>query len=56
MVAADNVVLAIGSKSVNTLADVVTKKGIGCISVGDARRVAQAIDAIHQGFRAGQDV
>ena len=56
MVAADSVVLAIGSKSVNALADVVTKKGIDCISVGDARRVAQAIDAIHQGFRAGQDV
>ena len=55
-VPADTIVLAIGSKSTNALTKIVENKGIACLTVGDARQVAQAIDAIHQGFRAGQEV
>ncbi len=55
-IAADTVVMAAGAKSLNALAAVVEKKGIPCQTVGDARKVAQAIDAIHQGFKAGQYV
>ncbi len=51
---ADTIVLAAGSASYNPLSAVVEKKGIAFNTVGDARQVAQAIDAIHQGFNAGQ--
>jgi 2,4-dienoyl-CoA reductase (NADPH2) len=55
-ISADTVIMAAGAKSLNTLAAIVEKKGIACQTVGDARKVAQAIDAIHQGFKAGQYV
>lgn len=53
---ADTVVIAAGSKSCNPFSDLLTRKGIDCNVVGDARQVAQAIDAIHQGFDAGQAI
>jgi len=31
-------------------------KGIDCQVVGDAREVAQAIDAVHAGFAVGRDI
>jgi len=51
---ADTIVMAAGSQSYNPLAATLEKKGIAFNTVGDARQVAQAIDAIHQGFNAGQ--
>jgi len=56
MIAADTIVLAAGARSQNSLCEVLKNKGIVCQAVGDARQVAQAIDAIHQGFKAGQEV
>jgi 2,4-dienoyl-CoA reductase (NADPH2) len=53
---ADTIVMAAGARSLNTLSGLLEKKGIACLTVGDAKQVAQAIDAIHQGFTAGQEV
>ncbi len=53
---ADTVVLAVGSKSYNPLVEIVQKKGLPHLIAGDAQRVAQAIDAVHQGFKAGREI
>ena len=53
---ADTVVLAVGSVSENPLQELVEKKGISCIVIGDAREVAKAFDAVHEGFAAGRDI
>lgn len=50
---ADSVVLAAGSRSNNKLAEEIKSLGIPYKVIGDANKVAQAIDAIHEGFRAG---
>ncbi len=50
---ADSVILAVGSVSNNALEKEIKELGIPYTVVGDAASVAQAIDAIHQGFRAG---
>jgi 2,4-dienoyl-CoA reductase (NADPH2) len=52
-IAADTVVLAAGARSYDPLSDLLTKKGIAYAKAGDAQKVAQAIDAVHQGFQAG---
>jgi 2,4-dienoyl-CoA reductase (NADPH2) len=53
---ADTIVMAVGSRSLDTLSPLLAQKSIPHVSVGDARQVAQAIDAVHQGFRAGQEI
>lgn len=53
---ADTIVLAAGAKSNDTLSDLLDKKGIAHQSAGDARQVAQAIDAVHQGFQVGRQI
>ena len=53
---ADTVVIAAGSKPLNSLADILTKKGISFRTAGDADHVAQAIDAVHDGFAAGKNI
>ncbi len=52
--AADSVVLATGASSVNTLADLLREKGVQTVIAGDARQIALAFDAVHQGFEAGR--
>ncbi|RJQ70843.1 MAG: FAD-dependent oxidoreductase [Desulfobacteraceae bacterium] len=53
---ADTVVLAAGARSYDPLSELLKEKGIAHIQAGDARKVAQAIDAVHQGFQAGQQI
>jgi 2,4-dienoyl-CoA reductase (NADPH2) len=53
---ADTIVLAAGARSNDSLSDLLKKKGIPHLAAGDARQVAQAIDAVHQGFAAGQQI
>jgi len=53
---ADTIVIAAGSKPLNSLADVLAQKGIPFQAAGDADHVAQAIDAIHDGFSAGKNI
>jgi 2,4-dienoyl-CoA reductase (NADPH2) len=48
-IAADTVVLALGSRPYNPLAEICKRKGIPCEVVGDASRIAKAFDAIHEG-------
>lgn len=55
-VKADTIVLAVGSKPHNPLAELVTKLGTPCRVVGDADKVGLAYDAIHQGFAAGKEI
>jgi len=52
-VAVDSVVLAAGSAPANPLQKVVEEKNIAFQVVGDAGRVGQAFDAVHQGYQAG---
>ncbi|MCP4680624.1 MAG: FAD-dependent oxidoreductase [Deltaproteobacteria bacterium] len=53
---ADTVVLAVGSVSENPLQKLMEKKDIPCTVVGDAKKVAKAFDAVHEGFAAGRDI
>jgi 2,4-dienoyl-CoA reductase (NADPH2) len=55
-IAADTVVLATGSASHNPLEPIVKEMGIDYQVIGDARQVAMAFDAVHQGFQAGLDI
>jgi 2,4-dienoyl-CoA reductase (NADPH2) len=56
IVKVDTVVLAVGSRPYNPLAETVEKLGIPCRVVGDADKVGLAYDAIHQGFAAGREI
>ena len=51
---ADTVVVAVGSCSANPLEKPLAATGIPCQVVGDARKVALAFDAVHQGYAAGR--
>lgn len=53
---ADTVVMAVGAKSYNPLEELLKKKKIAYHVVGDARQVAKAMDAIHEGFEAARAV
>jgi 2,4-dienoyl-CoA reductase (NADPH2) len=53
---ADTVVIAAGAKSFNPLQEALEKKGVPCEVVGDAKQVATAFDAVHQGFLAGRAI
>jgi 2,4-dienoyl-CoA reductase (NADPH2) len=55
-IAADTVVLALGSRSHNPLEEICKSKGIPCKVIGDAGRVAKAFDAIHEGYKATCDI
>ena len=53
---ADTIVIAAGSASVNTLESVLKEMQVPCLVVGDAKQVALAFDAIHQGYAAGNSI
>ncbi len=53
---ADTVVIAVGSKSENTLEAVFLEMDIPCKVVGDANKIAQAFEAVHDGFNAGREI
>lgn len=53
-VACDTVVLAIGTKSVNALADDCHDLGIECLPIGDAKRIGDALYAIRDGAEVGR--
>ncbi|MBV5339249.1 MAG: FAD-dependent oxidoreductase [Deltaproteobacteria bacterium] len=53
---ADSVVLAVGTRSNNSLREVVAASGIPFRIVGDAVQPAMVFDAIHQGFTAGREI
>ena len=55
-IAADTVVLALGSRPYNPLEELCKKKGIACKIAGDAGHVAKAFDAIHEGYKAAYDI
>ena len=55
-IAADSVVIAVGSGSHNPLQPVVEEKNIAFQVVGDAGRVGLAFDAVHQGYKAGMTI
>ncbi|MTI67389.1 MAG: FAD-dependent oxidoreductase [Firmicutes bacterium] len=52
----DTVVMAIGSRSVNTLAEKLKDKVKEVITVGDAVEVRNALKAVDEGFRAGLQI
>ncbi|MDZ7760229.1 MAG: FAD-dependent oxidoreductase [Desulfovermiculus sp.] len=55
-ISADSVVWALGSRAYNPLQEKLQAKGLDCRTVGDAREVGQAIDAIHAGFAVGREI
>ena len=55
-VTAETVVLAVGTKAQNPLQKIAAAQHIFCQVVGDAKQPAMVFDAIHQGFKAGQDI
>ena len=55
-IAADSVVLAVGTRSHNPLGEAAAAAGIPCRVAGDALTPAMVYDAIHQGFAAGRAI
>ncbi|MFZ4857368.1 MAG: FAD-dependent oxidoreductase [Desulfuromonadaceae bacterium] len=55
-IAADSVVLAVGTCSYNPLQELVAASGIPYRVAGDALQPAMVFDAIHQGFTAGREI
>jgi 2,4-dienoyl-CoA reductase (NADPH2) len=55
-VAADTVVLAVGTTAYNPLQKAASELGIHCRVVGDAERPATAFEATHSGFKAGRSI
>jgi 2,4-dienoyl-CoA reductase (NADPH2) len=55
-IAADSVVLAVGTRSYNPLQEMVAASGIPYRVAGDALQPAMVFDAIHQGFTAGREI
>lgn len=55
-IAADNVVLALGIRSVNTLAEEAKKKGLDVIVIGDAKEPRQIMEATTEGFEAAMSL
>lgn len=53
---ADTVVIAAGAVPVNELAVLLEEKNIPCVTAGDARQIALAFDAVHQGHEAGRTI
>ncbi len=53
---ADTVVLAVGSRPVNDLQELIKSKNIPCDMIGDAQKIGMAFDAVHQGYRAGRGI
>ena len=53
---ADNVVLAVGTRSNNPLQKVAEELGIDCRVVGDAKTPATVFEANHQGYNAGSGI
>ncbi len=51
-IAADTVVVAAGAKSNAELAAKIQETGIPFATIGDARQIGMAFDAVHQGFEA----
>ncbi len=56
LIPVDTVVLAAGSIPNTTLGLVLKEKGIDFIEVGDAKKIGQAFDAVHNGFNVGREV
>ena len=52
----DTVVLAAGAVSYNPLQPYLEEKKIPFITAGDAKQIALAFDAVHQGFAAGREI
>lgn len=52
--AADTVVLAVGSKPENKLQEVLQQKEIPYELIGDAKQIGLAFNAVHDGFNAGR--
>lgn len=53
---ADTVVMATGSVSNNSLQEVLEKSGVSYSTVGDAKQIGLAFDAVHNGFEAGRSI
>ncbi|MBF0103416.1 MAG: FAD-dependent oxidoreductase [Desulfobacterales bacterium] len=53
---ADTIVLAIGSKSNNPLQPIIEQMKIPFKVVGDAKKVATAFQAVHEGYAAGHEI
>ena len=54
--AADTVVLAVGTRPEQALQQLIEARGIPCRVCGDASAPGMVIDAVHQGFAAGREV
>ncbi len=53
---ADTVVMAVGSVSENALQTTIEKLGIPVQTVGDAKQIGLAFDAVHNGFDIGREI
>jgi 2,4-dienoyl-CoA reductase-like NADH-dependent reductase (Old Yellow Enzyme family)/thioredoxin reductase len=55
-ITADTVVVAAGSISHNPLGSLMDKLKIPCKTIGDAKKIATAFDAVHDGYKAAREI
>ena len=53
LIPCDTIVLAIGTRAYNPFEKQLKELGIDCVTVGDAIKARQAIEAVREGFKAG---
>ena len=53
LIPCDTIVLAIGTRAYNPFEEQLKELGIDCVTVGDAIKARQAIEAVREGFKAG---
>lgn len=52
----DTVILALGSRPYNPFEEELKNKGVNVVTIGDAEKVRQGIDAIEKGYIVGYDI
>lgn len=52
----DTVVLAVGSRSLNEMAEVIKREGFQVYTIGDAKKPRKIIDAVHEGFKIAYNI
>ena len=55
-ITADTVVVAAGSIPYNPLESLINKLNIPCQTIGDAKKIATAFDAVHDGYKAAREI
>ncbi|WP_187118960.1 FAD-dependent oxidoreductase [Bacillus marasmi] len=56
MTGIDTVVIAVGSRSLNEMAELIKREGFPVYTIGDAKKPRKILEAVHEGFRVAYNI